>query len=80
MLADVLPDRPVKGPPCSVCQALRDLPEVEADALQAMMRNRKWTHRRISEALDSECGIYIPHYTIGNHVRGDCKARLKYRP
>lgn len=82
MLEDVVPTRIVKGPPCTVCQALRALPESEADALQAMLINPSIAYTQISEALlnNAEPPLDIAHYTIGNHARGRCKARTKLRP
>lgn len=80
MLADVVPERPVKGPPCSVCQALRDLPESEADALQALLRDRRVMYTTISEALFEHHGLIIAHGTVGKHCRGQCKALVKLRP
>lgn len=79
-LSDAVAQRPVKGPPCTVCSALETLPASEAAALQLMLTDPEYRYSQISDELAKpDVGIDIAPYTIGNHVRGRCKARVRLR-
>lgn len=76
-ISNLLKDGPTtvrKGPMCSVCQALVDLPPKEAAALEALMANTSWRYKELAQkvAEDEDYPLNIDHATYARHARGDC--------
>lgn len=67
----------VKGPPCTVCALLADLPEPEAAALRALLSSRI-PYSELSKGLLEE-GVDITPGTLSRHARGLCEARERLR-
>lgn len=73
-LADLAKSEPPairKGPSCSVCRTLGRLPAPEADALNALMADTRWTYKNLSRALEGN-GITLPPHRLAYHARGEC--------
>lgn len=68
----------VKGPPCSVCQLLHDLPPEEAHALRELLSDKLWRFADLAEALRGE-GHQVGAHTLARHVGGKCSAATKMR-
>lgn len=79
-LASSTPATASKGPDCSVCQALLELPDADAAGLRAMLSDKR---RRFSEiALLVSADPDTPEWvrkiagqTYRRHARGQCSAR-----
>lgn len=69
--------KPVKGPPCAVCEALNTLPDTEATALRQLLSDTSWRYEALSQALraDEDNPLDIAAPTLGRHARGRCAAR-----
>lgn len=83
-IGDIAASKPtaaVKGPPCSVCQALETLPVGEAVALRALLADKTWRYTELAERLaaDPDTPLDIPHGTLARHAKGRCAARDKLR-
>lgn len=63
-----------KGPLCTVCQALADLPKKEAAALERLLADTSWRYKEIAQriAKDPDYPLNIDHTTYGRHARGEC--------
>lgn len=80
-IADIVhrvPSKVSKGPTCSTCAALADLPEQEAAALLALLSMPRLPYTIISDELRAE-GIDISYGALSRHARGVCEARTKLR-
>lgn len=70
-----------RGPPCTVCEALKRL-EVEkpedAAALIRLLSDRGVRYTELSAALAGE-GLELSDGTLSRHARGRCEARTKLR-
>lgn len=60
-----------KGPTCSMCVLVRDLPKADRDALVAALNDSSFTHAAISRALNAE-GFKVAAMTVGRHRKGEC--------
>lgn len=67
-----------KGPSCSVCILLADLPDGEADALRQLLSDPLWRYSSLADALAAE-GHKIAAFTLARHARGQCSAGVKMR-
>jgi hypothetical protein len=67
-----------KGPPCTVCETLADLPEVEAEALRSLLADRTWRYTALSDELRKE-GVDLAPYVLSRHAKGACAARERLR-
>lgn len=88
-LAKTEPPRTEKGPNCTVCRALDEMPKAEADGLRAMLADPAWSFKAITEAIRDDPDPHpdvpayvreIAHQTFGRHATGGCSARLRLRP
>lgn len=77
-LTATTPSAAIKGPTCTVCQQIASLPDVEAEALVALLSNPTWRYQELSDALDAE-GINLAPNSLSRHARGRCAARVKLR-
>lgn len=59
-----------RGPACSVCRLLEDLPEEDSVALQEAL-DAGLAESALTRAIRSE-GHYVGKGAIGRHRRGDC--------
>lgn len=74
----------VKGPNCTVCRALEDLPPADSAGLLELLSDRS---RRFTEIADlihedddtPEWVRKIHHSTYARHAKGQCAARTKLR-
>jgi hypothetical protein len=70
-----------KGPPCTVCEAVKrlehDKPE-DAAALVRLLSDPLVRYSELSEALAGE-GLDLSAGTLSRHARGRCEARTKLR-
>lgn len=74
----------LNGPPCSVCRALEELPEADANGLLALLSDPS---RRFTEIADLVAGDpdtpewirRIHDGTYARHAKGRCGARTKLR-
>ena len=71
----------VKGPSCSVCKALADLPDTEAAALRQLLADPRWRYSELSDRLeaDPDTPLRIHSGTLARHARGHCSARERLR-
>lgn len=71
----------LKGPTCTVCLALANLPLEEADALRQLLADPAWRYTELSDRLasDPDTPLDIPHSTLARHAKGRCAAREKLR-
>jgi hypothetical protein len=73
-----------KGPDCTVCLALAELPKASATALRAGLSNPHWRFSQIAEevASDKDAPEWVRNIQPGvyrRHARGECAAREKMR-
>lgn len=73
-----------KGPSCTVCAALDELPADDAAGLLSLLKNRAWRYTEIAEriAADEDTPEWvrnIHHSTYARHAKGSCSARTKLR-
>jgi hypothetical protein len=59
-----------RGPACSVCRLLQDLPSEDSQALQDAL-DAGLAESALTRAIRSE-GHYVGKGAIGRHRRGDC--------
>ena len=73
-LADALTAHKVayKGPKCSMCRLVGDLPKADRDALLSALADPTFTHAAIARALHAE-GFKIAALTVGRHRKGECQ-------
>ena len=69
---------PSKGPSCTVCLLLEELPEDEAQALRDLLSDSRWRYTALAEALRTE-GHDVAAYVLSRHGRGQCQAKTKCR-
>ena len=79
-LASSTPAPVSKGPDCTVCQALAELPEADAQGLRQMLADKRRRFSEIAElvAADPDTPTWvrnIAHGTYRRHARGQCSAR-----
>lgn len=79
-VAAIPPSGPDKGPPCSVCQALSELPADDAAGLRAMLADKRRRFSEIAELVGADPDTpqwvrNIAHGTYRRHARGQCSAR-----
>ena len=79
-VASIPPTDPDKGPACTVCQALAELPEADAQGLRLMLSDKRRRFSEIAElvAADPDTPTWvrnIAHGTYRRHARGQCSAR-----
>ena len=67
-----------KGPPCTVCEKLTTLPDVEAAALVTLLSDPTWRYRALSDELAKE-GHELAPFVLSRHAKGQCAARVKLR-
>lgn len=67
-----------RGPKCTVCLLLVDLPKADAEALKSALADPTFTTVGISRALKSE-GHDIRPTTVGRHRNGECKGNESVR-
>ena len=67
-----------KGPPCTVCEALKRLEPEDAAALTRLLSDRGVRYTELSAALAGE-GLELSDGTLSRHARGRCEARTKLR-
>lgn len=68
----------IKGPSCTVCMLLAELPADEAQALRALLADTRWRYSALSEALKAE-GHHLAAHALSRHGRGQCSAKTKLR-
>lgn len=61
-----------KGPKCSMCRLVGDLPKADRDALLAALADPTFTHAAIARALNAE-GFKVSSITVGRHRKGECQ-------
>lgn len=71
-------DKVRKGPPCTVCEALKSLPTEDAAALTRLLSDPLVRYSELSDALAGE-GLDLSAGTLSRHARGRCEARTKLR-
>jgi hypothetical protein len=76
--------QPRKGPGCTVCLALAELPDIEAAALLALLRDKSWRYSEIAERIriDEDTPAWVRDIdgrTYARHAGGRCSARVKLR-
>lgn len=78
-IADITEQAKVrKGPPCSVCEVLADLPDTEAAALRSLLADKTWRYTALSDELHRE-GVELAPFVLSRHAKGGCAAREKLR-
>lgn len=68
----------IKGPSCTVCLLLEELPEDEAQALRELLGDPRWRYTALAEALKAE-GHDVADHALSRHGRGQCQAKTKCR-
>lgn len=76
--------RPQKGPSCTVCRALAELPKADAEGLLALLSDPSWRYTAIASLIyeDEDTPQWvreIHHKTYARHATGDCSARKRLR-
>lgn len=82
-----LSDEPAKasrGPDCTVCQALAELPEDKSTLIRQALANPRWRYTAIAQEVATDPDVpdwvrAIHHQTFRRHARGDCAARERLR-
>lgn len=77
-LAATTPTKTQKGPTCSVCITIADLPPDEAAALNDLLADPRWRYTTLADAL-AEQGYPLKSFVLGRHARGECAAGIKLR-
>lgn len=72
------PTNVIKGPTCSVCQALATLDESEAQALRSLLADPAWRYQELADRLADE-GLRLQSFSLSRHARGQCLAGEKLR-
>jgi len=67
-----------KGPPCTVCEALKRIEPEDAEALIRLLSDPDVRYSELSDALAGE-GLDLSAGTLSRHARGRCEARTKLR-
>ena len=67
-----------KGPPCTVCEALKRIEPEDAEALVRLLSDPDVRYSELSDALAGE-GLDLSAGTLSRHARGRCEARTKLR-
>ena len=67
-----------KGPPCTVCEALKRIEPEDAEALIRLLSDPDVRYSELSDALAGE-GFDLSAGTLSRHARGRCEARTKLR-
>ena len=67
-----------KGPPCTVCEALKRLDTDDAAALTRLLSDPDVRYSELSDALARE-HLDLSAGTLSRHARGRCEARTKLR-
>lgn len=67
-----------KGPSCTVCMLLDELPADEAQALRELLADPRWRYSTLAEALKAE-GHQVAAHVLSRHGRGQCQAKTKCR-
>lgn len=83
-LSKTPPGEVTKGPSCTVCAALEELPEADAAGLLALLSDRRRRYTEIAEliAADQDTPVWvrnIAHQTYARHATGRCAARTRLR-
>jgi hypothetical protein len=71
-LAAAIPNR--GGPSCHLCDVITELPDTDAQALNAAMNDRRMTATMITKAL-TESGYDVGVASVRRHRRGECSAQ-----
>lgn len=79
-LASRTPTGASKGPDCTVCQALLELPEADAFGLRQMLSDKRRRFSEIAQLVSADPDTpewvrNIAHGTYRRHARGQCSAR-----
>lgn len=74
----------IKGPDCTVCRALVELPKADAAGLLKMLRDTSLRFTEIADRIwhDEDTPEWvrkIHHSTYARHTKGQCAARTKLR-
>jgi hypothetical protein len=83
-LASSKPTSVKKGPPCTVCRALAELPDADAAGLRTMLADKQRRYTEIAALIrdDEDTPDWvraIAHQTYARHATGGCDAREKLR-
>lgn len=62
------------GPICSVCEAIKALPEADLRDFEAACADRRFTAKAIMRALKRK-DITVTEHTLQRHRRGECSGR-----
>jgi hypothetical protein len=62
----------IKGPTCTMCTLLKELPADDRKALDAALVDLSFTGAAISRALKAE-GYNISDMTVNRHRKADCR-------
>lgn len=73
-----------KGPSCTVCRALEELPKDDAAGLLTMLSDKSRRFTEIADLIwnDDDTPDWvrkIHHSTYARHTKGECAARVKLR-
>lgn len=73
-----------RGPDCTVCAALKELPKKQAALLLGALQNPRWRYSEIADEIAADETLpdwirAISQHTLGHHARGNCRARTKLR-
>lgn len=71
------PSAAKKGPDCTVCQALAELPSDKADLILGALRNPRWRYTEIVNEVASDQDVpewvrNIAEGTYSRHAKGGC--------
>lgn len=83
-IAATEPGKVDKGPDCTVCRALAELPESDADGLRALLSDKRRRYTEIAQLIagDPDTPDWIrdiQHRTYARHATGGCSARERLR-
>jgi hypothetical protein len=85
-LADISDTPPPleKGPSCTVCAALAELPSADAAWLLARLSDKRWPFKAIAKKVKDDPDApewvkAIQHQTYGRHATGGCAAQVRLR-
>lgn len=83
-IASTDPSALKKGPDCTVCQALAELPPADAEGLRAMLADKRRRFTEIAALVSADEDTpdsvrQIHHQTYRRHAKGDCAARERLR-
>jgi hypothetical protein len=62
------------GPSCYLCQAMRDMPKDDRQALEEALSDHRFAATMVSRAL-TDSGYHVTVGSVRRHRRGECAAQ-----